>query len=174
MIILRIGLIFLFFSLESCSNDEISFLQQELSAPDNVPNTQENTNTMPFQLQGTSYPLETPQFGSNAENSPRYTSSGNITMTPKLRRYIRDRKKFLKLRTPDINSPRKARLNLEYGQKTVLQHRKEIATLQQQVRRLQKQVKTFKDLLQHLEKENKISSTVADKFLVSVEEIYVY
>lgn len=89
----------------------------------------------------------------------------------KLRRYVRDRKPFMKLRTPDINSPRKARLNLKYGQETLKGYQKEIIALKQQVRRLQKQVKTYKDLVLHLEEQNQISETIADTVLVCVEEI---
>ncbi len=90
-------------------------------------------------------------------------------MTPKLRRYLRDRKSFLKLRTPDMSSPRKSRLNLEYGKRTVMDCQKQISALRQQVRRLQKQVETFKALVLHLEEQNHLSRSTADAFLVGLD-----
>ncbi len=93
-------------------------------------------------------------------------SDGNVNVTPSLKLYLRDRKPFMQLSTPDVQSPRRSRLNLHYGQKTVHQCKKKINLLQQQVRRLKDQVRTFQDLVSHLEEEKHISAGAADKFLV--------
>lgn len=90
-------------------------------------------------------------------------------MTPKLRRYLRDRKSFLKLRSPDINSPRKSRLNLQYGQQTIVECQKEISALRQQVRRLQKQVQTLKAHILYLEEQNDLSQSTPDTIFVGLD-----
>ncbi len=81
---------------------------------------------------------------------------------------MRERKKFLKLRTLDLNSPRIAKMNWEYGQQTVIECKKHIDALQQKIRRLQKEVESFKDL-HHLEEQKQISATTADALLVGFD-----
>lgn len=97
-------------------------------------------------------------------------SGGKINITPKLKQYIRDWKAYIKLHTPDISFSCRSRLNLECGPQTIIECQKQINAFLQQISRLQKQVKTFKDH-QHLKEQNQISATEADVFIVSFKEI---
>ncbi len=89
-------------------------------------------------------------------------SGMSTDVTPSLHLYLRDRKTFMQLGSPDMSTPRRARMNLRYGQETVTACKKKIDTLQQQVRRLSKKVKTYKDLICHLKENNLISMNAAD------------
>lgn len=94
----------------------------------------------------------------------RYFSLGDTT--PSLQHYLRDRKPFLQLRTPDVQTPRRARINLKFGQETVTQCKKKINSLQQEIRRLRKKLVTMRDTIDHLENEGRISATTAETLSV--------
>lgn len=92
-------------------------------------------------------------------------------MTPSLRKYLRDRKPFTQLKSPDFSSPRRLRMNVRYGKDTVMSYRKKVNRLQTEISRLKKKMVTLQDLIGHLEEQNKISATLSNKFLVCVCKI---
>lgn len=77
----------------------------------------------------------------------------------------------MKLQTPDISTPRRARINLKYGQDTVEKCKRKIESLQRDNRRLRDKVKTLKDLILHMQQEcaseYRISDGVAETINVS-------
>lgn len=75
---------------------------------------------------------------------------------------MRDRKEFMKLGTPDVQTPRRALANLRFGQSTVKKYQRKVETLQQSIRRLRQQIKTMEEMIVHLENEGHINSTVAE------------
>lgn len=93
-----------------------------------------------------------------------------VDVTPRLKRYLRDRKSFMQLGTPDVATPRRAKLNLEFGQQTVANCQRKIASLQQTIRRLRSKLSTMEETIRHLQAEGHISEEVADTLSVRLKK----
>lgn len=99
-----------------------------------------------------------------------FASTFTISATPTMKRYIQNRGSFLKLGTLDVSTPRRARVNLEFGKETVQKYQKRVATLQQTVCRLRTKLQTMEDTIAHLKEEGHICATTANILTVGVQK----
>lgn len=81
---------------------------------------------------------------------------------PKQPRYVGD------LNVGHFSTPRKAKRNLDMLTDVIMSQKKKIKVLQQQKRRLHKQIDNFKDLLHHLAESKLISEDSYMKMMVSI------
>lgn len=81
-------------------------------------------------------------------------------------RYVGD------LKVQHFSTPRKAKRNLDMLTSVVMSQKKKIKVLQQQKRRLHKQISDFKDLLHHLADSKLISEDSYMKMMVSISILF--
>jgi len=70
------------------------------------------------------------------------------------------------IKTPDLNTPRRAKHNFKQSKIKVIKQRNKIKVLQQKVRRLQTKLSNFEALFKHLKKNNYITDDAHDYLLV--------
>lgn len=71
------------------------------------------------------------------------------------------------IRTPHLDTPRKARRALQLAKQVNIQQKRKIKTLQQARNRLVARVTTMKDLIKHLKQKNLLSESAAEHLQVT-------